>query len=195
MLWIRVNWNCAKRGFPVVQTRLKIHTFLSQIGMLYKWIDGHCKWKSQSNVQAVAMIWLCQSRCIAKILYAKSRIDKIPYAKIPTDKIPYAENALCRNSNCPNALQPVIVVLGLIKSTFFVSFFKMFFCQILLTAILQNCSHCCLSNVSLNSTSRVWKFYMRAFNWGCLFVFNWRDTLVGLWKEARSIANMPLLEI
>ena len=52
------------------------------------------------------MIWLCQPRCFAKVLYAKSRIDKIPYANIPTDKIPYAENALCRNSNCPNALQP-----------------------------------------------------------------------------------------
>ena len=58
------------------------------------------------NVQAVIMIWLCQSRCIAKILYAKSGIDKVPYAKIPIDKIPYAESALCRNSNCPNALQP-----------------------------------------------------------------------------------------
>ena len=41
-------------------------------------------------------------------MYVKSRIDKIPYAKIPTDKIPYAESALCRNSNCPNALQPLI---------------------------------------------------------------------------------------
>ncbi len=58
------------------------------------------------NVQAVIMIWLCQSRCMAKMLYAKSGIDKVPYAKIPIDKIPYAESALCRNSNCPNALQP-----------------------------------------------------------------------------------------
>ena len=50
------------------------------------------------NVQAVIMIWICQSRCIAKILYAKSGINKVPYAKIPIDKIPYAESALCRNS-------------------------------------------------------------------------------------------------
>ena len=90
----------------LVLTRLKIYTFLGQIGMLYTWIDEHCKWKTQLNVHAVIMIWICQTRCIAKILYAKSRIDKIPYANIPTDKIPYAENALCRNSNCPNALQP-----------------------------------------------------------------------------------------
>ena len=64
---------------------------------------------SQLAVQAVIIIWLCQLRCFAKILYAKSRIDKIPYAKIPTDKIPYAESALCQNSNCPNALQPILV--------------------------------------------------------------------------------------
>ena len=61
---------------------------------------------TQLNVQAVTMIWLCQLRCIAKILYSKSAIDKIPYAKIPIDKFPYARSALCRNSNCPNALQP-----------------------------------------------------------------------------------------
>ena len=61
---------------------------------------------TQLIVQAVIMIWICQLTLIAKILYAKSSIVKIPYAKIPIDKIPYAESALCRNSNCPNALQP-----------------------------------------------------------------------------------------
>ena len=69
-------------------------------------------WGAKLNFQAVIITWSCQPRWIAKILHAKSRINKVPYAKIPTDKIPYAKSALCRNSNCPNALQPLRAPYG-----------------------------------------------------------------------------------
>ena len=80
------------------------------IGMIINmdWYTVYVKEKylTQLNVQAVIIIYLCQCRCIAKILYVKSGIDELPYAKIPIDKFPYAESALCQKSNCPNALQP-----------------------------------------------------------------------------------------
>ena len=79
--------------------------------MLYKWIDGTASRRHNWMLEAVIMIWLWQSRCIAKILHAKNRIEKIPYAKIPTDKIPDAKNALYQNFNCPNALQPKMILL------------------------------------------------------------------------------------